>query len=179
MEVIGQAFLELLSPQVLLIMLGAGVYGLTMGAIPGLSASMAVGLVIPIGRNLFETLRRVKQPDPELSPRWRGQAIAQAVAGFKVPVWSVAAIAAVALLGVYFVFRALLAGNAEAASTALLSVHPKGEIGIMRKVFSAPPPPPPPPPQPPKVCAAVQPPIVCLVTPNVVIVHAGKVIVDE
>ena len=92
-----------------------------------------------IQRNLFETLRRVKQPDPELSPRWRGQAIVAAVAGFKVPVWSVAAIAAVALLGVYFVFRALLSGNAEAAATALLSVHPKGEIGIMRKVFSAPP----------------------------------------
>lgn len=124
-----------------------------------------------IQRNLFETLRRVKQPDPELSPRWRGQAIAAAVTGFKVPVWSVAAIAAVALLGVYFVFRALLSGNAEAAATALLSVHPKGEIGIMRKVFSAPPPPPPPPAQPPKVCAAVQPPIVCLVTPNVIVVR--------
>jgi len=124
-----------------------------------------------IQRNLFETLRRVKQPDPELSPRWRGQQIAAAVSGFKVPVWSVAAIAAVALLGVYFVFRALLSGNAEAASTALLSVHPKGELGIMRRVFSAPPPPPPPPPQPPKVCGAVQPPIVCLVTPNVIIVR--------
>ncbi|GLQ53874.1 tripartite tricarboxylate transporter permease [Devosia nitrariae] len=48
MEVIGQAFVQLLSPQVLLIMLGAAVYGLTMGAIPGLSASMAVALVIPI-----------------------------------------------------------------------------------------------------------------------------------
>ncbi|MGX5734123.1 type VI secretion system protein TssL, long form [Bosea thiooxidans] len=124
-----------------------------------------------IQRNLFETLRRVKQPDPELSPRWRGQEIAAAVSGFKVPVWSVAAIAAVALLGVYFVFRALLSGNAEAASTALLSVHPKGELGIMRRVFSAPPPPPPPPPQPPKVCGAVQPPIVCLVTPNVIVVR--------
>lgn len=132
-----------------------------------------------IQRNLFETLRRVKQPDPELSPRWRGQAIAAAVAGFRIPVWSVAAIAAVALLGVYFVFRALLSGNAEAASTALLSVHPKGEIGIMRKVFAAPPPPPPPPPQPPKVCAAVQPPIVCLVTPNVVIVRLTGITLFE
>ena len=48
MEIIGQAFLQLLTPQVMLIMLGASVYGLTMGAIPGLSASMAVALVIPI-----------------------------------------------------------------------------------------------------------------------------------
>ncbi|MFJ5368709.1 type VI secretion system protein TssL, long form [Bosea sp. CER48] len=132
-----------------------------------------------IQRNLFETLRRVKQPDPELSPRWRGQAIAATVAGFRIPVWSVAAIAAVALLGIYFVFRALLAGNAEAASTALLSVHPKGEIGIMRRVFSAPPPPPPPPPQAPRVCAAVQPPIVCLVTPNVIVVRLTGITLFE
>jgi TctA family transporter len=48
MVVLGEAFLQLMTPQVLLIMLGAGVYGLTMGAIPGLSASMAVALVIPI-----------------------------------------------------------------------------------------------------------------------------------
>ncbi|WP_417579432.1 tripartite tricarboxylate transporter permease [Pelagibacterium sp.] len=48
MEMMGQAFLQLLTPQVLLVMLGAGIYGLTMGAIPGLSASMAVALVIPI-----------------------------------------------------------------------------------------------------------------------------------
>lgn len=132
-----------------------------------------------IQRNLFETLRRVKQPDPELSPRWRGQQVAAQLARFKVPVWSVAAIAGLAVLGIYFVFRALLSGNAEAASTALLSVHPKGELGIVRKVFSAPPPPPPPPPQPPKVCAAVQPPIVCQVTPNVIIVRLVDITLFE
>lgn len=124
-----------------------------------------------IQRNLFETLRRVKQPDPELSPRWRGQAVASQVARFKIPVWSVAALAGVAVLGLYFVFRFLLSGNAEAAATALLSVHPKSELGIVRKVFSAPPPPVPPPVVPPKVCGAVQPPIVCQVTPNVIIVR--------
>jgi len=132
-----------------------------------------------IQRNLFETLRRVKQPDPELSPRWRGQAVASQVARFKVPVWSVAAIAGVAVLGLYFVFRALLGGNAEAAASALLSVHPKGELGIVRKVFSAPPPPLPPPPQQPKVCAAVQPPIVCQVTPNVIIVRLVDITLFE
>lgn len=132
-----------------------------------------------IQRNLFETLRRVKQPDAELSPRWRGQAVASQVARFKVPVWSVAALAGVAVLGLYFVFRFLLAGNAEAAATALLSVHPKGELGIVRKVFSAPPPPLPPPPVPPKVCGAVQPPIVCQVTPNVIIVRLVDITLFE
>jgi TctA family transporter len=46
--VIVDATLRLMTPEVLLIMLAAAVYGLTMGAIPGLSASMAVALVIPI-----------------------------------------------------------------------------------------------------------------------------------
>jgi type VI secretion system protein ImpK len=132
-----------------------------------------------IQRNLFETLRRVKQPDPELSPRWRGQAVASQVARFRVPVWSVAALAGVAVLGLYLVFRALLGGNAEAAASALLSVHPKGELGLVRKVFSAPPPPLPPPPVPPKVCGAVQPPIVCQVTPNVIIVRLVDITLFE
>lgn len=120
-------------------------------------------------RNLFETLRRVKQPDPELSPRWQGQALASRVARFKLPVWSVAAVAAVAVLGLYFVFRALLGGNAEASASALLSVHPKADLEIVRKVFAKPPPPLPP--QQAKVCGTVQPPIVCQVTPNLIIVR--------
>lgn len=132
-----------------------------------------------IQRNLFETLRRVKQPDPELSPRWRGQAVASQVARFRVPVWSVAALAGVAVVGLYLVFRALLGGNAEAAASALLTVHPKGELGLVRKVFSAPPPPLPPPPVPPKVCGAVQPPIVCQVTPNVIIVRLVDITLFE
>lgn len=124
-----------------------------------------------IQRNLFETLRRVKQPDPELSPRWQGQALVGRLARFKIPVWSVAAVAAVAVLGLYFIFRALLGGNAEASAAALLSVHPKGDIEIIRKVAARPPPPLPPPAQQPKVCATVQPPITCQVTPNLIIVR--------
>lgn len=132
-----------------------------------------------IQRNLFETLRRVKQPEPELSPRWQGQAVASQVQRFKVPVWSVAAIAAVAVLGLYLVFRMLLGGNAEATASALLSVHPKSELGIVRKVFSAPPPPPPPAPTQAKVCATVQPPIVCQVTPNVILVRLVDITLFE
>lgn len=124
-----------------------------------------------IQRSLFETLRRVKQPDPELSPRWQGQALASRIAGFKVPVWSVAAVAAVAVLGLYFIFRALLGGNAEASASALLTLHPKGDIEIVRRVAARPPPPLPPPAQPPKVCGTVQPPITCEVTPNLIIVR--------
>jgi type VI secretion system protein ImpK len=130
-----------------------------------------------IQRNLFETLRRVKQADPELSPRWQGKALASQIARFKVPVWSVAAIAGVALLGLYFVLRALLGGNAEASASALLSVHPKGELGIVRKVFSAPPPPVPQPQA--KVCATVSPPITCTVTPNLILIRLVDITLFE
>ena len=89
-----------------------------LGRSVGMVAGMATTLDSDI--NLFETLRRVKQPEPELSPRWQGQALTARLAGFKVPVWSVAAVAAVAVLGLYFIFRALLGGNAEASASALL-----------------------------------------------------------
>src|SRR5690606_21627601 len=48
MEIILQALAQLATPQVVLIMLAAAVYGLTVGAIPGLTATMGVALVIPI-----------------------------------------------------------------------------------------------------------------------------------
>lgn len=130
-----------------------------------------------IQRNLYETLRRVRRPDPDLSPRWQGQAIASQVSRIRVPVWSVAAVAGAALLGLFFVLRTLLGGNAEAAATALLTVHPGGEIGLQRKVFVAPPPPPPPPPV--RVCATVQPPIVCEVTPNLIRVRLAGIALFE
>lgn len=43
-----QALQALADPYVILVILGAAVYGLAVGAIPGLTASMAVALIIPI-----------------------------------------------------------------------------------------------------------------------------------
>lgn len=40
--------MSLLTPTVLLVMLASGIYGLTVGAIPGFTASMAVALVVPV-----------------------------------------------------------------------------------------------------------------------------------
>ena len=48
MEVILQALVGLADPFVLFVMVVAAIYGLSVGAIPGLTASMAVALVIPI-----------------------------------------------------------------------------------------------------------------------------------
>lgn len=48
MEVMGQALLLLADPQVILVMVVCALYGLLVGAIPGLTATMAVALMIPI-----------------------------------------------------------------------------------------------------------------------------------
>jgi type VI secretion system protein ImpK len=97
-----------------------------------------------IQRNLYETLRRVRKPASELSPRWQGQALATEAASFQVPVWAVGSLVGVFLLGLYLILRMLLGGNAEAAATAVATVHPTTDLSIQRRVFAPPPPPPPP-----------------------------------
>lgn len=46
--VILDAFMSLLTPMTLLVMLASAIYGLSVGAIPGFTASMAVALVVPV-----------------------------------------------------------------------------------------------------------------------------------
>ncbi|MCJ2081706.1 type VI secretion system protein TssL, long form [Methylobacterium sp. J-090] len=99
-----------------------------------------------IQRNLYELLRRTRQSDREVSPRWQGQAIATETFGYRTPLWAVGAVVGVLLLGFFLLLRMLLAGSADAAATALVTVHPDTEIGIQRRVHAPPPPPPPPPP---------------------------------
>ena len=60
----------------------------------------------------------------DLSPHWRGQTIALAGSRFQVPVWAVAAIAGVILLGAYIFLRNMLSGQAEALAIKMAQVHP-------------------------------------------------------
>src|SRR4051794_5092119 len=100
-----------------------------------------------IQRNLYELLRRVRPKTmSDLSPNWRGQALAGRRQRLRVPVWLVAAVVAALLTGSYFVLRTLLAGRAENAAEVALALHPAGPIELKRKVIAPPPPPPPPPP---------------------------------
>lgn len=100
-----------------------------------------------IQRNLYETLRRVRPKTmSDLSPNWRGQALAARRQRLRVPVWLVAAVAAALLTGSYFVLRTLLAGRSENAAEVALALHPTDPIELKRKVIARPPPPPPPPP---------------------------------
>ena len=48
MELVLQAFAHVLSPMSLLISIFGVFFGLLLGAIPGLTATMAVGLMIPL-----------------------------------------------------------------------------------------------------------------------------------
>ncbi|QCI64057.1 type VI secretion system protein TssL, long form [Phreatobacter stygius] len=97
-----------------------------------------------IQRNLYETLRRVRpRTDLDLSPHWRGQDLPPAAATFRVPLWSVAAVAA-AILGVTFItLRLLLAGSSDTVATETRRVVPDGTIALLRRAPVQPPPPPP------------------------------------
>jgi type VI secretion system protein ImpK len=94
-----------------------------------------------IRRDLYETIRR-NQPKTieDLSPHWRGQTIALAGSRFQIPVWSVAAVAGVVLLGTYLALRNMLSGQAEALALTMAQVHPATELTIARETVVKPPP---------------------------------------
>jgi type VI secretion system protein ImpK len=97
-----------------------------------------------IQRNLYETLRRVRpKSNSDLSPRWRGQELANRRRQVRVPVWMVAAVAGALLMGTYFTLRTLLSGYSEDAAEIALALHPGDPIELKRQVPAPPPPPPP------------------------------------
>ncbi|GJD47749.1 hypothetical protein OPKNFCMD_0459 [Methylobacterium crusticola] len=111
-----------------------------------------------IQRNLYELLRRTRQINREISPRWQGRSLASVAAQAQVPLWATGSVVALLLLGFYLLLRFMLAGTTESAATALVTVHPQTELGIQRRIYTPPPPPPPPPPTSPtgKLRAALQ-----------------------
>jgi len=110
------------------------------------SSNGLAGLQV-IQRNLYETLRRVRpKSNTDLSPHWRGQALANRRQRVRVPVWMVAAVVAALLTGGYFLLREWLSGRVENAAEVALALHPGDPIELKRVVIAPPPPPPPPPP---------------------------------
>jgi type VI secretion system protein ImpK len=98
-----------------------------------------------IQRNLYETLRRVRpKVHRDLSPRWRGQQLESRANKVDVPIWAVAAVAGVLLLGFYLLLRLFL--GPDPTIDALSSLHPDAKLELVRRVPAPPPPPPPPPP---------------------------------
>jgi type VI secretion system protein ImpK len=99
------------------------------------------GTLQGIKRDLYETIRRVQDKTIEdLSPHWRGQSIPLRKSRSRVPVWSVAAIAALLLLGTYLVLRNLLTDGTEAIAATLAAAEPDGVVEIDRPEPAPPPP---------------------------------------
>jgi type VI secretion system protein ImpK len=104
-------------------------------------ASGGAGALQGVRRDLYETIRRAQpKTNEDLSPHWRGQTIALAGSRLQVPVWAVAAVAGVVLLGAYIFLRDALSGQAEAVALTMAQVHPDTPIAIARETAVKPPP---------------------------------------
>jgi type VI secretion system protein ImpK len=100
-----------------------------------------------IQRNLYETLRRVRPKImSDLSPHWRGQALASRRQRVNIPVWLVTAVATLLLFVCFVSLRTWLSRDAEAAAKVAAALHPNDKIELKRRIIAPPPPPPPPPP---------------------------------
>jgi len=99
------------------------------------------GALQGIRRDVYEAIRR-NQPKQieDLSPHWRGQTIALAGRRLRIPVWSVAALAGVILLGAFLVLRNMLSGQAEALALKMAQLNPDGDVTITREAPVKPPP---------------------------------------
>ncbi|WP_374309058.1 type VI secretion system protein TssL, long form [Methylocella sp.] len=109
------------------------------------SAANGVATLQQTRRDLYELLRRARpRVDRELSPAWRGQNLPRGALRSAVPLWSLAALAALAMFGLYVTLRILLSGSADAAASDLSGLLGRGEIRLVRQNLAPPPPPPPP-----------------------------------
>ncbi|MCV0395824.1 MAG: type VI secretion system protein TssL, long form [Rhizobiaceae bacterium] len=89
-----------------------------------------------IRRDVYQTLRHIKaRNDEDISPRWRGLALAMKDLSSRVPVWAVASIAGVVLVGTFFLLRFLLSGDANLVAERLVKLHPSAGITIGRASF--------------------------------------------
>ncbi len=97
-----------------------------------------------IRRDVFETLRAVKpRAGEDISPRWQGVPVKMREARFPVPVWVVAAVLAVVLLGVFLALKLALGRDIDALAARMATIHPAGpvELGTGYRPTMAPDPP--------------------------------------
>lgn len=97
-----------------------------------------------IQRNLYELLRRVHpRAERDLSPHWRGQDLGRTVLRTRVPFWTIAGVAGLALLALFLTLRSLLSDGAEIAAAEVKNLNGTGEINLARVIHAPPPPAPP------------------------------------
>jgi type VI secretion system protein ImpK len=90
-----------------------------------------------IRRDVYQALRHLKaRSDDDISPRWRGIEIKIREFGSRVPLWAICSFAAVALFGMFLLFRLLLGNDSEALADTLVTIHPGEMITIERAAFA-------------------------------------------
>jgi len=89
-----------------------------------------------IRRDIYQTLRaREARVTDDISPHWRGQAIAAAYVRRAVPLWVLASCGAGLLFVSFVVLRWLLGNMADLSETKLANLHPASNINIQRVAF--------------------------------------------
>lgn len=89
-----------------------------------------------IRRDIYQTLRaREARVTDDISPHWRGQAIAAAYVRRAVPLWVLASCAAGLLFASFVVLRWLLGNMSDIEEAKLANLHPSTDINIQRVAF--------------------------------------------
>lgn len=90
-----------------------------------------------IRRDVYQALRQVRARNNEdISPRWRGVALAMRRAGGALPLWAIIGIAAAVLVGLFFLLRFLLGSDAGSIADEMLALHPGQQVTINRPAFT-------------------------------------------
>ena len=90
-----------------------------------------------IRRDVYQALRQVRaRNDEDISPRWRGVALAMRRAGGALPLWAILGMAAAVLVGLFFLLRFLLGSDAGDISDEMLALHPDQQVTINRPAFT-------------------------------------------
>jgi type VI secretion system protein ImpK len=89
-----------------------------------------------VRRDVYQTLRHLKaRSDDDISPRWRGMSMMMRDLGSRIPIWAIASLAALGLVGVYILLRFVLSNDANLLAERLIALHPGDQITIERAAF--------------------------------------------
>lgn len=82
---------------------------------------------------IYDSLRRVHpRPDDDVSPRWQPVVLGGRRRFGGTPLWVIASVLGLGLMGAYFGLSMLISGEGSEVSQRLLAMHPTSEIKLVR-----------------------------------------------
>ncbi len=82
---------------------------------------------------IYESLRRVNaRPDEDISPRWQPVDVGRRRRFGGTPLWVIGSVLGLGLMGAYFGLSMLISDEGSVVTQRLLSMHPVGEVGLVR-----------------------------------------------